>query len=134
MQNQTFKLTYRGVSYDGEPPTLDMVESSVGGRYRGHTWRWRYPRHVPAPQPICELQYRGVHYYSDRPLETSARVPERVTSTPKVCRAVVSEVAKTHRANLWKNLERRLQVAKAKGDKTLIEMLENESKQLGCFV
>ncbi len=134
MQNQNIKLTYRGVRYDCELPTLDMVESSVGGRYRGHPWRLGHPRHLPAPQPICSLQYRGVHYQSDRPSESRARVPERVTSAPKLCLAIVSEVAQTHRDNLWKNLERRLQVAKAKGDRALIEMLENESKQLGCLV
>lgn len=134
MQNQNIKLTYRGVSYDYELPTLDMVESSVGGRYRGYPWRLRYPRHIPASEPIYSLQYRGVHYYSERPTEIRARVAERVTSTPKPCQGLLTEVDQIHRNNIWKNLERRLQVAKAKGDKVLLEMLENESKQLRCLV
>lgn len=38
------------------------------------------------------------------------------------------EATKTHRANIQKSLEHRLEVAKAKGDETLIRQLEAEAK------
>jgi hypothetical protein len=41
-----------------------------------------------------------------------------------------AKIAETHRANLWKNLQRRLEVAKAKGDEQLIRMLEAEANYL----
>ena len=39
-------------------------------------------------------------------------------------------LAAAHRANLKKNLEHRLEVARAKGDETLIRMLEQEASYL----
>lgn len=39
-------------------------------------------------------------------------------------------LAAAHRANLKKNLEHRLEVARAKGDETLIRMLEQEASDL----
>lgn len=42
-----------------------------------------------------------------------------------------AELAKVHHANLLKNLEHRLQVARAQGDQNLIHLLERERDQLG---
>ncbi len=33
------KLSYRGVSYEIEPSTLEVTEGEVGGLYRGQAWR-----------------------------------------------------------------------------------------------
>lgn len=41
------------------------------------------------------------------------------------------QVSQTHRANIQKSLEHRLQVAKAKGDESLIRQLEAERNYLG---
>jgi hypothetical protein len=57
------KLSYRGVSYEAEPDTLEVTEGEIGGLYRGRAWR------VHNHQPIrrrylasLELIYRGVGY------------------------------------------------------------------------
>ncbi len=42
-----------------------------------------------------------------------------------------AELAKVHHANLLKNLEHRLQVARTQGDQNLIHLLEQERNQLG---
>lgn len=42
----------------------------------------------------------------------------------------VQETAAVHRANLQKNLEHRLEVARAKGDEALIRQLEAEASYL----
>jgi hypothetical protein len=57
------KLFYRGVSYEAEPPTLEVTEGEIGGMYRGHAWRV----HTAAQQPLrygmpVKLTYRGVAY------------------------------------------------------------------------
>ncbi|WP_421657149.1 hypothetical protein [Leptothermofonsia sp. ETS-13] len=41
-----------------------------------------------------------------------------------------TKTAEAHRANLQKNLQRRLEVARAKGDEQLIRMLEAEANYL----
>lgn len=43
----------------------------------------------------------------------------------------LSQAAQLHRVNLRKNLERRLEAAKAKGDESLVRQLESESQYLG---
>lgn len=45
-------------------------------------------------------------------------------------REFVSQISATRRANLKKNLERRLAAAKAKGDENLVRLLEAEANYL----
>lgn len=42
-----------------------------------------------------------------------------------------TEIAQTHRVNLQKNLQRRLEAARASGDENLIRLLEAEASYLG---
>ena len=56
------KLTYRGVSYDYNPPTVETSESNVDGKYRGLDWRFRNLKKPPVLQPSANLTYRGVTY------------------------------------------------------------------------
>ena len=136
------KLSYRGVDYEDEPLTLEVNEGEIGGKYRGQNWRYRYPRHIPHLQPKLHLQYRGVAC-STRPISKTEgnTVPRReVTATfcpvpiGKQGKGVADEVAKMHWENIRQNLERRLQIAKASGDETLVNLLEKESEQLALKV
>lgn len=43
----------------------------------------------------------------------------------------ITQTTQAHRANLQKNLQRRLEAARAKGDETLLRMLEAEANYLG---
>lgn len=43
----------------------------------------------------------------------------------------LAQAAQLHRANLRKNLERRLEAAKASGNQKLIQILEAESSYIG---
>ena len=43
----------------------------------------------------------------------------------------IKQVAATHRDNLRKNLQHRLEVARAKGDQQLVAQLEAEASYLG---
>lgn len=118
------KLGYRGVAYEYEPPTIDMVEGEVGGKYRGQPWRCSYPRHIPVPQPALDLKYRGVAYSS------YPKAPAGAIAQLGNPRQVSPELLDTHLENIRRRLEHRLQVAKTSGDEKLVRMLEAESKQL----
>ena len=44
---------------------------------------------------------------------------------------ILTETAQLHQVNLRKNLERRLEAAKARGDESLVRLLEAEANYLG---
>ena len=133
------KLTYRGTNYEHDIPTADMVESELGGKYRGQAWNYRYPRHIPVPQQAYDLKYRGVEYKSAGTIKTEAKIAQPTLEsrraippvTGKPC-VLVPEITKVHRANLCNILDRRVQVAKARGDERLLRLLENEAEQMAC--
>lgn len=59
------KLTYRGVSYEYNPPQVETTLGEVGGKYRGLEWRFRNPKKLPILQPTLDLVYRGVPVHQD---------------------------------------------------------------------
>lgn len=38
------KLSYRGVSYEAEPTTLEVTEGEIRGMYRGPAWKRHHPK------------------------------------------------------------------------------------------
>jgi Domain of unknown function (DUF4278) len=138
------KLSYRGTHYDHAPVSTEMVESDIAGQYRGQAFHVTYPKHIPVPQPALHLQYRGVNYRTsgDGLLQTiPASVQTRPALEDEVMSAQIlpfiqarqsrfSDLAKVHHDNLLRNLQRRLEVAKARGDQFLIRQLEDEMQQI----
>lgn len=131
------RLSYRGVNYEKELPTLEMKEGEIGGKYRAQDWTYRYPRHIPQTKSKLYRQYRGVAYSTNPiPKEGAIFVPQW-GSTDVYCpvstqtqTVVVNEFSKTHLDNLRRNLERRLQIAQENGDENLVDLLRRESQQL----
>jgi len=56
------KLSYRGISYEYNPPEVKTTQSGVAGKYRGLDWRFRNLDKPPVLQPSANLKYRGVTY------------------------------------------------------------------------
>ncbi len=56
------KLTYRGISYEHNPNTVEVVSSMATGKYRGVEFRFSKVKDAPAMQPHYNLTYRGVKY------------------------------------------------------------------------
>ncbi len=56
------KLSYRGISYEYNPPEVKTTQSGVAGKYRGLDWRFRNLDKSPVLQPSVNLKYRGVTY------------------------------------------------------------------------
>lgn len=62
------------------------------------------------------------------PITSKLRILSSMNTNRQEIRTRVSD---THRANLQKNLQRRLEAARAKGDEQLIRLLEAEASYLG---
>ncbi len=137
------KLCYRGVEYDYNPPSLDVHESELTGCYRGRPIHFTYASHVPVPQPVATMTYRGVGYATTpqgkvvSPLaEQLGRQPvfQAVQSTDnsvlKARRYLLKDAAAAHRINMQRSIEHRIQVARSQGNNDLLEQLEAELHQL----
>lgn len=139
------RLSYRGVSYEYTPTTLEVTEGEILGKYRGQPWRQQSFQDAPA-QPIRQLKYRGVSYYTNRygGVNTAVRPEARpATSVPAAAsvdrqpafegnafRVKRQDWVKVHHDNLRRNLERRLESARARGDQSLVSQLEREMQYI----
>lgn len=131
------KLSYRGVPYEAERSNLEVTEGEIGGLYRGQSWRFHYARHIPKPQSTHPLKYRGVAYCTGKPNAAEPNAVAQPTTTSPYCniaarnkREVLNEITNSHLKNIQRSLEHRLEVARAKGDDTLIQLLKAESEQM----
>jgi hypothetical protein len=126
------KLTYRGVSYNYNPPQTNVVKGEVLGTYRGSVWH-AHPLIAPMPLPAAHnLKYRGVAYNTCSDLVTTpvgapAQTMVAIASRGK---SFLSAVTTAHHDAILRNVERRLQSAKAKGDDRLVHLLEDELRQV----
>ncbi|QDZ41065.1 DUF4278 domain-containing protein [Euhalothece natronophila Z-M001] len=130
------RLTYRGIQYDSESNPLEVTEGEIAGKYRGQPWHYHYPRHIPQLQPKLLLNYRGVSY-SKRPVIKCSPSPEMnipavnangELPTPKhfSSRKPENSAEQAHLENIRRNLERRISVAKEKGNEELVSILKQE--------
>jgi hypothetical protein len=137
------KLRYRGVDYDYNPPSLEVQEGEIYGHYRGCPTRFSYVRHIPIPQPVANLQYRGVSYTttSQGQVAPQAEAVERrqplfhaiqSSDNPmmQARRALLQEAANVHRTNIQRSLRHRIAVAQSQGNQRLIQQLEAEMHEL----
>ena len=154
------KLTYRGVEYDYNPPMLEMAESETVGCYRGARSHYTYVRHLPIPQPVNRLTYRGVAYETTRHGHLQQLAPVSQTgaqtvpaqkaqsvrqSTPLTAlrskltgtspaaqarRALLEESSRQHQQSIARSLKHRIDVAKAQGNQSLVQQLESEMSQI----
>ncbi|HBB31339.1 MAG TPA: hypothetical protein DDZ80_16265 [Cyanobacteria bacterium UBA8803] len=53
------QLSYRGVHYQSETPTIETTESKIGGKYRGADLQFRRRKGIFVPDSFLRLKYRG---------------------------------------------------------------------------
>jgi Domain of unknown function (DUF4278) len=70
------KLTYRGVSYEYNPPTVEVSESNTVGKYRGLDVRFRNPQKAMVLASNLDMKYRGAAY----PTSAPATAPTEATA------------------------------------------------------
>jgi len=88
------KLTYRGVSYEYNPQTVETTTAQVGGKYRGLDWRFRNLKNPPVLQPVANLTYRGVTYNKPGTTTTSAPQVGSTVSTQQKARSLMMNHSK----------------------------------------
>ncbi|NDJ18023.1 DUF4278 domain-containing protein [Myxacorys almedinensis] len=142
------KLTYRGSTYEADPThpsridaqRFDSVREPFVLAYRGSTYRFDPTQPAQTtyiPRSAYQLSYRGDRYYlanqermaiarSTRSVNQPVSVPDRISYAIAGSR----DLAAVHRANLERNLQRRIQIAEETGDQALLALLEAEQRQL----
>ena len=133
------RLSYRGAEYDYDPTSVEMTNSGLTGQYRGQSFGVSYPRHVPVPQPVHTLLYRGAVCRTDVRGQLQAALNSRSAVEPparstvsglplalQIQRLQKDEVTEVHRQNIKRRLEQRIQAAKVRGDELLLQHLEHE--------
>lgn len=139
------KLSYRGVHYEAPLTAVEGVERGITGNYRGQTVHFTYPRHIPV-QPILDLKYRGTAYRTTASGGVEAGIadaiqvasPNGLETRPALAtipaamsrHAKMDEVNRVHRDNIYRQLQHRIDVARARGDQSLIQLLEREMQQI----
>jgi hypothetical protein len=121
------RLTYRGTDYEYEPVETNLAETDVFGKYRGHSFHFSYPRHVPVPQPPHSLAYRGIRYETtdSGAMHTVSR-SEATSLKMNARQSVMQEVERIHQQNIERRLLHRLEVARERGDELLVRQLQQE--------
>lgn len=144
-------LRYRGIDYTPPVQSVELTETEVLGLYRGLPWRrCQIVQGVPVPQHVEQLKYRGVSYTIGVPGGETAAQPQAQTleklyesapaqrvvppagrPTNKTARQLAMEASdRVHDEVIRQSLERRLGIARSKGDTTLIQLLEREAEQI----
>jgi hypothetical protein len=109
------KLTYRGVSYDYNPPQVEFSNSNTVGKYRGLDVRFRNPVKVPVQQPTLDLVYRGVAYTTNpdnvatTPISAPVTAPAAEVSPVQSVVRSLEEKARTLMMNHHRNIKHRQQ-------------------------
>ena len=125
------KLFYKPLGSPNSAFEIDLSNEDMTGRYRGQTYRVnnRYPRHLSGPQTVTRFKYRGIDYGVHRQISFKNGNGSSLNATD-LASEIAMEASKTHCKNLLLNVERRLQVAKTKGDRFLIDCLERERQEI----
>ncbi|NJR64140.1 MAG: DUF4278 domain-containing protein [Leptolyngbyaceae cyanobacterium CRU_2_3] len=134
----TFK--YRGAEYNLEPTSPpEQHQADRTAQYRGQTYQVA-DENASVPQPVMGMIYRGVSYRtSPSNGSTVIRSKEDARSVkPTPIQTQLSSLAgprpggsaELHRRNLLQSLQRRLAIAKAKGDRYLMLQLQEELEVL----
>ena len=123
------EMKYRGVEYNLDPVSLDRLESNQRDTDRGQGYNLPRFGQPPAPPPSLSSSDRGLHDQLPDQLKNSKPIPVPVQmQSPAVVRhpAQTDSATELHRRNILRSLQRRMQVARANGDRQLIQQLEQE--------
>lgn len=82
------QLSYRGVSYDYNPPKIETEVLGLSGSYRGLDYRFRRTSAKNVIQPNVNLTYRGISFNPAQGLKptlyTASVAPKVVEAVPQM--------------------------------------------------
>ncbi len=104
------QLTYRGVKYDYNPPTVELKTIDEVGKFRGVDIRFRTVKRNPVQQPTLDLKYRGVAYTTGAApaIEPTPAVEPTPAAAPAVAMST-EDRARTAMLNRHRSVKRRQQ-------------------------
>ena len=122
--------------YKPKSSTLEITEAEITGTRDLHEDKYSYPRHI---SQLKSPSHRGYRNTVSRiaPLPKTCNLPS--SSTHSQVNAAVNILQyqlsdrisqQNHLASVRHSLKRRLQAAKAKGDRELVDLLNDEFQQL----
>lgn len=107
------KLTYRGVQYDYNPPTVETSTAATVGKYRGLDVRFRNPVKPLVLPATLNLKYRGAAYQvGGEPVAAPAiaPAPSPAASAAPVAVSHSDDMARSLMMKHHRNVKRRQQV------------------------
>lgn len=113
----------RGVNAEAAS-ILEVTEREINTLHSRHR-ELPSVRHIP--EPIIDRKFRPIASENATKSAVIAVAPPKNACNPP---QALDELMHSHLNNIWRSLEHRLQVAKAKGDLKLVQLLEAESKQM----
>lgn len=117
---------HRGVSYQPTPPSLELTEREIQERHQPSGWACRTLAEMGV---ACSMPAKTV-------VDSSApKVVSEVAQARSVIRpfSASKEVEKIHRVNIQRSLTRRIQIARERGDKVLLQALESELSETAAL-
>ena len=114
-------------------PSIEMMAGEAVEQYRGQSWNYHYVRHIPVPQHPPQVRCRNVSTQVTEGKENNSTVRKKIVEQ-QILPIVEPQnnIAQVHKTNLCDILERRRQVAEAKGDQKLLRLLEWECEYMAC--
>ena len=125
------KISCCSLNHQYSPPTIELTESEITSHHRKQTWKMTYPRHLHSR----ESQFHrspGAIFHDGLAKPKTCHISCNKSEAFNILKYQLKDqqVNKAHLENVRRNLDRRLQKAKAKGDQQLIKLLNQESQQL----
>jgi len=115
--------------YQYNPPSLEVKEAEIYGKNQEQDSSFRYVRHLPVHSPVTSL-FKCEVANCARSANSDLWLRKNSVTTSRSSEKALDETTQIHIENMRRNLEYRLQAAKARGDQNLLHQLEMESKQL----
>jgi hypothetical protein len=144
------KANYDDVLNQSKPPSLELTETEISSKHNQGNWKYRYPRHIPHLHHKSHRRHWGCinnHFslpgtckLSEEQSRFANATVQSLTDNKDAIFAILQsqlkdeKVKQAHLNSVRRNLERRLQAAKASGNTRLIELLKQEWQQLEMSV
>ncbi|PSB20833.1 DUF4278 domain-containing protein [Phormidesmis priestleyi ULC007] len=122
------RLSYRSVSYEYAPPTIEVTESEIQGKYRVAPWQCHTLAEAQVPQAPQRLENQN-SAYSQRDRSQIERTQLSHTLPVRSTFNILQQLKRIHSANVYRSLEHRMQVAKDREDFQLLQVLESELRE-----
>lgn len=104
------KLTYRGISYDYNPPTVQYGDPVATGTYRGLDIRFRNPKKPLVLPSTLNLKYRGASVNpASQQADQSAPAPTPVASAVAAVASSVDSLARSLMIDETRHIKQRQQ-------------------------